>query len=80
MDYQEIIKQLVELEEYYEEGRKKVYNIRMQIESTGAAAPLEEHESEEAKLANLLGKKTNGKSSSKKDSDKNDDEESSPAE
>ena len=66
MDYQEIIKQLLALEEYLEEGRKKAHEIRMQIESTDTPAPLQEDISEEAKLAKLLGKKENGKSSNKK--------------
>ena len=69
MDYQEIIKQLLALEEYLEEGRKKAHDIRMQIESTDTPpASLQEDISEEAKLAKLLSKKENGKSSNKKGS------------
>ena len=69
MDHQEIIKQLLALEEYLEEGRKKAHDIRMQIESTDPPpASLQEDISEEAKLARLLGKKENGKSSNKKGS------------
>ncbi len=81
MDYQEIMKQLIEIEEYFEEGRKRVYNLRMQIGSTDSGAPLQENESEEAKLAKLLSKKANGKSSGKKDSpDKTVEDQSSVAE
>jgi len=73
MDYQDIIKQLIELEEYFEEGRKKAYNIRMQIDSNASPAPLQEGSNEEAKLAKLLSKKANGISSDEKDSEKKDD-------
>ena len=68
MDYQEIIKQLIELEKYFEEGQKKAYSIRVQIQGTDSPTPLEENEDEEAKLAKLLSKKVNEKSSTKKDS------------
>ena len=68
MDYQEIIKQLLEIEDYFEEGRKRAYNLRMQIEGNDSSAPLPEHENEEAKLEKLLSKKANGKASEKKDS------------
>ena len=75
MDYQEIIKQLIELEEYFDEGRKKAYKLRIEIQGSDSPAPLEEHETEEAKLAKLLSKKPNGKPSDKKrSSDKTDDE------
>ena len=67
MDYQEIIKQLLELEDYFEEGRKRVYNLRMQIEDNESSSPVPEHENEEAKLEKLLSKKTNEKASDKKD-------------
>lgn len=67
MDYQEIIKQLLELEDYFEEGRKRAYNLRMQIEGNESSAPLPEHENEERKLEKLLSKKANGEVSDKRE-------------
>ena len=72
MDYQEIIKELIELEAYFEEGWKRTYKLRMQLEGNDTSDPLQEDENEEAKLAKLLGKKANGKPSDKKDSSNGD--------
>ena len=68
MEHQEIIKQLIELEEYFEEGRKKAYNLRTQIENVDSSNPLQHEENEEAKLEKLLGKKVTT-SEEKKDQD-----------
>ena len=69
MDYQEIIKQLIELEQYFEEGRKKTNNLRAQIENVDSSVASQDEESEEAKLQKLLSKKVNATSENKNKQD-----------